>query len=131
MTVVARDLSDACDLTIYPDRIWTGGGCIGLGVVFMGNSMGENLRTPEDDQKLKKLEQKLAELKFMISPMLENEMLRSSSFRPHLEEPSRMSKLPPAKPFGAGEIFRLTKYWREEHERRGQIKSGDEGAKMT
>ena len=80
MTVVARDLSDACGLTIYADRIWTGGGCIGLGV--------------------------LAELKFIISPKLE--MLCSSSFRPHLEEPSHMSKLPPAKPFGAGEIFRLT-----------------------
>ena len=71
MTVVARDLSDACGLTIHADRIWTGGGCIGLGVVFMGNSMGENLRAPENDQKLKKLEQKLAEPKFMISPKLE------------------------------------------------------------
>jgi len=71
MTVVARDLSDTCGLTIYADCIWTGGGCIGLGMVFMGISMGNNLRTPEDDQKLKKLEQKLAELKLMTPPKLE------------------------------------------------------------
>jgi len=62
MTVVARNLSNACGLAIYADRTWTGGGCIGLGMVFMGISMGDNLRTPEDDQKLKKIEQTLAEL---------------------------------------------------------------------
>jgi len=128
MTVVARDLSDACGLTIYADRIWTGGGCIGLGMVFMGISMGDNLRTPEDDRKLKELEKKLAELKLVTTPTLE--ILCSCSYRPHLEEPSRMRTLPPAKPFGEGEITQLTKYWREEHKRQGRSKQ-DRGAKMA
>lgn len=49
MTIVARDLSDDCGLPVYADRIWVGGGCIGLGMVFMGNFMGDDDRTPEDD----------------------------------------------------------------------------------
>jgi len=127
MTVVARDLSNDCGLTVYVDRIWTGGGCIGLGMVFMGISMGNNLRTPEDDRKLKKLEQRLAELKFVTAPKLE--ILCSASFRPHLEEPSRMSMLPVPKPFGAPEIFRLAKYWREEHKRRAKVTKGRKAQK--
>ena len=55
--------------------------------------MGKDVRSPEDDQELKKLEQKLSELKSMTPPTLE--ILCSCSFRPHLEEPSRMSVLPP------------------------------------
>jgi len=124
MTIIARDLSNACGLAIYADRIWTGSGCIGLGLVFMGISMGDNLRTPEDDQKLKKLEQALAELKLMTTTKLE--ILCSSSFRRHLEEPLHRHLLPTPKPIGAEEIFRLTEYWREEHKRRGQSKQGKE-----
>lgn len=44
---------------------------MGLGMVFTRNSMGDNVRTPENDQKLKKLEKKLVELKFATSPRLE------------------------------------------------------------
>jgi len=100
------------------DRIWTGGGCMGLGMVFLGASMGDNVRTPEDDQKLKKLEQKLVELKFVTAPKLQ--VLCSSTCRPHLEEPFHMNVKTPPGPFGGGEIFRLAKYWREEHKRRRQ-----------
>ena len=60
-------------ISVCADRIWTGDGCgcMGLGMVFTRNSMGDNVRTPENDQKLKKLEKKLVELKFATSPRLE------------------------------------------------------------
>lgn len=120
MTIVARDLSDACGLTVCADRIWVGGGCIGLGMVFMGISMGNNARTPEDNQKLKKLERKLVELKLVTTPKLE--ILCSCSYRPHFEEPFHMHMLPPPDRFEAEEVFQLAKRWREEHERRRQCK---------
>ena len=56
MAIVARDLSDACGLAVLADRIWTGGGCIGLGMVFKGQFLSDKWRTPEDDVNLKKLE---------------------------------------------------------------------------
>ena len=39
MIDIVRDLSDVYGLTVYADRIWTGDGCMGLGMVFTGNSM--------------------------------------------------------------------------------------------
>lgn len=54
MTVVTEDLSKDCGFNVYPDSIWIGGGRMGLGMVFMGVSMGNKIRTPEDDEKLKK-----------------------------------------------------------------------------
>jgi len=120
MTILARDLSNVCGLTVYADHIWTGGGCMGLGMVFMGNSMGEENRTPEDDEKLKKLEQKLVELKLVTAPELD--ILCSASFRPHLEEPFHMRVMPCAKPFGGDEIFALVKHWRKENERLRQAR---------
>ena len=109
MTVVAADLSKHCDLTVYADKIWVGGGCVGLGMVFMGVNMGDDVRTPEDDEKLKKLEEKLVELKLMTPPKLE--ILCSSSYPPHTEEPFEMTMLPP--PEGPEwKISRLAKYWR-------------------
>ena len=118
MTIVARDLSDACGLAVLADRIWTGGGCIGLGMVFKGQLLSDKWRTPEDDVKLKKLEQKLVELKLVTTPSLE--LLCSCSYRPHLEEPLHMHMLPAAKPFGAEKNACLIKYWTGEHERRGR-----------
>jgi len=107
MTVVARDLSGLCGLTVYVDRIWVGSGCFGLGMVFTGVSMGDHVRTPEDDQKLKKLEQKLVELKLVTTPEPELEILCSSTYPPHLEEPLHMRVLPLPEPFGGEEIIRL------------------------
>lgn len=63
MTVVARDLSNACGFTVSADPIRVGGGCTSLGVVSMGTSTRPDIRIHEDDKKLKKLEQKLMELK--------------------------------------------------------------------
>jgi len=41
VTVVAEDLSKHCDLDVYADSIWIGGGTMGLGMVFKGVSMGK------------------------------------------------------------------------------------------
>jgi len=71
MAIVAADLSRYCDLTVYADSIWVSGVCLGLGMVFMGANTGRDVRTPEDDEKLKKLEEKLVELKFVTTPKLE------------------------------------------------------------
>jgi len=65
MAIITEDLSKHCDLNVYADSIWVGGGCVGLGMVFKGASMGDNIRTPEDGEKLKKLEERLMELKFV------------------------------------------------------------------
>lgn len=129
MTVVARDLSDACGLTVYADSIWVGGGCIGLGMVFTGINMGDNVRTPEDDKKLKKLERKLLKHKLVTTPKLE--VLCSCTYRPHLEEPFHMNILPAPKGPGVQEIFRIIKYWREEHERRRKASTRREGRRKN
>jgi len=71
--------------------------------------MGDDNRTPEDDEKLKKLEQKLEELKLVTTP--EFEIPCSSTYRPHLEESLRMMVLPAPVPFGAEEILRVVEYW--------------------
>ena len=124
MTVVAEDLSKHCGLDVYADSIWIGGGFIGLGIVFKGVSMGKKVRTPEDDEKLKKLEERLVELKFVTIPKLE--ILCSCSFLPHLNEPMEMAMLPPTDADGkqASRIVELTRYWRPggEHDRRRQRK---------
>ena len=65
---------------------------------------GKRPSRPEDDRKLKKLEQKPVELKLALA-------------RPHLEEPYRMSPRPVPKPFGGEEILQLIKYWRKERKR--------------
>ena len=36
MTVVVRDTSGACGLTVFAERVWAGGGWVGLGMTFMG-----------------------------------------------------------------------------------------------
>ena len=112
MAVIARDLSDVCGLPVYADRIWVGGGCLGLGMVFMRNSMGATVRTPEDDRKLKNLEQRLAELNLVLSTP-ELEILCSSTYRPHLEEPFRMTILDPPESFGGKEILDLVRRLRQ------------------
>jgi len=93
MTVVADNLSKHCSLNVYADSIWVGGGYMGLGMVFKGVSMGDNICNPEDDEKLKKLEERLMELNFVTT--LELEILCSCSFLPHLEELLEMNMLPP------------------------------------
>ena len=120
MTIVARDLSANCGLTVYADRIWVGGGCIGLGMVFMDESMGDEVHAPEDDEKLKKLEERLVELKLVNStPILE--VLCSSTYLPHREEPLHMRmRSPPNRPSSGEDIIQRTKYWKEEHKRRRQ-----------
>jgi len=123
MTVVAGDLSKHCDLSVYADSIWLGGGTIGLGVVFEGVSMGGKVRTPEDNEKLEKLEERLVELKFVTTPKLE--ILCPHSFLPHLNEPMEMAMLSgPADEQQTSRIVGLTRYWRPggEHDRRRQRK---------
>ena len=56
--------------------------------------MGDNVRTPEDDEKLQKLEKRLVELKFVTTSKLE--VFCSCSFLPHVEEPMEKAMLPPA-----------------------------------
>ena len=108
MTVVAADLSRDCGLDVYADSIWIGYGCIGLGMVFKGNSIGENVRTPEDDEKLKKLEERLVELEFITTPELQ--VLCSCSFLPHLEEPTVMA-MRAAPDDGRNGILEVADYW--------------------
>ena len=79
-----------------------------------------DFRTPEDGEKLKKLEQKLAELELVTNPKLE--ALCSRSCRPHFEEPVHMQLLPAPEDFGGDEIIRLAKYWTKEHKRQRQSK---------
>jgi len=112
MSVVAQDLSDACGLSLFADSIWVGGGSIALGMMFKGISIRVDNRTPEDDQKLKDLEQKLVTLKFMSTPELE--ILCSATYRPHLNEPFHIGLLPPPETFDPGDIVKLMKYWRRQ-----------------
>ena len=56
MSVVAIDLSKTCGLAVFADRIWAGGGWIGLGMVIMGGSIGADDCTLEDTWKLERLE---------------------------------------------------------------------------
>ena len=114
MTVVAKDLSKACGLVVFADRIWAGGGWIGLGIVFMGNSMGVENRTPEADWKLRRLEQKLKELELVSTSKLE--ILCSGSYRHHFNEPFHIGLLPPPKTFSTKDMVELVKYWRGQSE---------------
>jgi hypothetical protein len=95
---------------------------MGLGVVFTGVSIGDN---PEDDEKLKKLEKRLVELKFVTTPKLE--VLCSCSFLPHMEEPMEKAVLPPADAAGrrGSRIVELTWYWKPggEHDRQRRNRS--------
>ena len=118
MTIIAVDLSKDCGLDVYADSIWVGSGHLGLGMVFTGNSMGENVRTPEDDEKLKKLEKKLVELKLVETPKLE--VLCSSTYPPHLNEPMRMVLLPHDGRGPGDGIMAAFAYWRPggEYDRR-------------
>jgi len=116
MTVVAADLSKDCGLNVHADSIWVGGGCESLGMVFTGNSMGHKVRTPEDTNKLEKLEKRLVELKFVTTPKLD--VLCSSSFLDHTEEPYEMAGVPPINGLLQGSrIIELTEYWRGMGER--------------
>ena len=121
MSVVAKDLSDACGLTLYADSIWVGGGSIVLGMVFTGISMGDNNRTPEDDQKLKNLEQILVTLELVSTPKLE--ILCSATYRPHLNEPFHIGLLPAPETFDPGDIVKLMKYWRRQCRREEKRKN--------
>jgi len=112
MTVVAKDLSNACGLTVFADRIWAGGGWIGLGMVFMGDSMRPDNRTLEDDQKLGMLEEKLVELNLVSTPKLE--ILCSNSYLHHFNEPSHIGSRPPPKSFSPEEIVELVQHWRRQ-----------------
>ena len=99
----------------YADRIWVGGGSIALGLVFMGTFMGVKNRTPEDDQRLKDLEQNLVTPKLVSTPELE--VLCSGTFRPHLNEPLHIGLLPAPKNFSPGEILKSIKYWKRQSRR--------------
>jgi hypothetical protein len=104
---------------------------MGLGVVFTGVSIGDN---PEDDEKLKKLEKRLVELKFVTTPKLE--VLCSCSFLPHMEEPVEKAVLPPADAAGrrGSRIVELTWYWKpggeHDRQRRNRRNAQREEAKM-
>ena len=110
MTVVAAELSKHCGLTVYADSIWVGHGEMGVGMVFLGADMGRKVRTPEADEKLKKLEEKLVELKLATAPKFE--VLCSCSFPPHFEEPYEMDRVPSPEPRDGMRILELTEYWR-------------------
>ena len=132
MTVVAADLSKDCGLDVYADSIWIGGGCEGLGMVFKGVSIGNNVRTPEDTEKLRRLEKILVELKFVTTPKLG--ILCSSSFLDHIEEPLEMALLPtPADILQPSRIIEIMDRWRRvyNHQRREKKKARQEegGAK--
>ena len=114
MTIVAKDLSKACGLHVYADRIWIGGGCIGLGMVFAGLEMGVDRRTPENARKLGKLEQHLKDLKLVADPKLD--ILCSCSYPPHFEEPFHIGLLTPNETLRADRIIKLTDHWRNQSE---------------
>jgi hypothetical protein len=59
------------------------------------------------------------------------EVLCSCTYRPHLEEPFHMNILPAPKGPGVQEIFRIIKYWREEHERRRKASTRREGRRKN
>ena len=121
MSVVAQDLSDACGLPIFAGRIWVGGGSTALGLVLMGTFMGVKNRTPEDDQRLKDLEQNLVTPKLVSTPELE--VLCSATFPPHLNEPLHISLRPAPKNFSPGEILRSIKYWKRQSRRKERRKN--------
>ena len=68
-------------------------------MVFMGDSMGADNRTPEDDQKLGMLEEKLVELKLVSTPKLE--ILCSNSYLHRFNEPSHIGSRPPPRSLSA------------------------------
>ena len=104
ITIAAQNLPSVCGHTVCASRIWT----CRSNMAFIGTSMGDNIRTLEDDKKPKNLEQKLTDLKLVATPELE--VLCSCTYRFRLEEPFDMGVLPPPEwPFGGGEeIFWLT-----------------------
>ena len=116
MTIVARDLSTTCGLTVYADSIWVDGGRIGLGIVFMEKSVGAIIRTPEDDERLGKLQNNLMELGLVTMPKLER--LCSCACPPHLEESFYMHLRPPLRE----KILQRAKCWKEQRERPSPIK---------
>jgi hypothetical protein len=119
MNIVARDLSTTCGLTVYADSIWVDGGCIGLGFVFMEKSVGAIVRTPEDDERLMRLQDNLVELGLVTTKF---ERLCSCACLPHLEESFYMRLRSPLRE----KILRRAKYWKEQHERGSQIKRKSE-----
>jgi len=73
--------------------------------------MGNNVRTLEDDKRLKKLEEMLVELKLLTAPKLE--IIPSTLILPHLEGPLEMNPLlPPSDKREVDMVIELTRYWR-------------------
>jgi len=95
MDAIAKELSEHCDLPLHGLQLWVGSHYTGNGIVFSGDWIAPNERTPEDSEKLKKLEMRLESIGILKAEKAELDVLCSAAYLEYPIEPPLMAKRPP------------------------------------
>ena len=95
LDAIAKELSAKCGLTLHALSLWVGGGHMNCGMVFFDNSMAPENRTPEDTEKLMKLEQLLESTGISKTPKAKFELLCSAEYIGYPVEPPEMAEREP------------------------------------
>jgi len=95
MDALAEELSKNCDLPLHALQLWVGSHHTGYGIVFFGDSMAPKNRTPEDTEKLNKLEWLLESMGILKTEKAKFEVLCSAACRAYPVEPPMVAKWPP------------------------------------
>ena len=95
MDAIASELSRSCDLPLHALQIWLGRHYMGFGIVFFDDSMVPWKRTPEDTERINKLEGLLESMGVLKTEKAEFEVLCSAACPAHPVEPLEMVRRPP------------------------------------
>jgi len=129
MDVIAEELSKNCDLPLHALQLWVGSHYTGYGIVFFDDSMVPRKRTPEDTEKLHKLERLLESMAILKTEKAKFDVLCSAACLAHPVEPALVAKRPPPPDWERNkgqELMCLMDELMEKYPRRRQRKSGEE-----
>lgn len=130
MDALAEELSNNCDLPLHAIPLWVGSHYTGYGIVFFGDSMAPKQRTPEDTEKLNKLERLLESMGILKTEKAKFDVLCSAACRAYPVEPPLFANRPPPPDWERNkghELMSLMDELMERYPRRKKRESQEEG----
>ncbi|KAF9647128.1 hypothetical protein BDM02DRAFT_3188214 [Thelephora ganbajun] len=125
LDAVAQELSQNSGLTLHSIPLWVGGHCISHGMVFYGANMAEEDRTPEDNEKLKILEELLVSMGISVGPNPKLGLVCSAACLNYPVEPPEMEMRspPPGLEMRSGDGVDILR--KEINERQSRLKQAE------
>ena len=95
MDAIASEVSEGSNFTLHALPIWVGNHHTSFGIVFFGDTMAPGKRSPEDTEKLSKLEGLLESMAILGTEGATFGLLCSAACREYPVEPPELMRRPP------------------------------------